>query len=124
MEGCCIVVLILFSQKAKIFVFSSKIHFHEKRNFRIFVGNFRKKENDFCSYFHENFAKIFFRPNSRSSLGMGIQIQLGNVDPDPSLEYKIQFSLGNVVSDLAWELALRSSNLKKISAVYENLLFS
>jgi hypothetical protein len=54
MEGCCNVVLIVFRKflhfrqksifaKSKIFIFSSKIHFCQKRNFSIFVGHFAKK---------------------------------------------------------------------------------
>jgi hypothetical protein len=39
-----VVLLHLFIfEKSEIFVFSSKIHFREKRNFRIFVGHFREK---------------------------------------------------------------------------------
>jgi hypothetical protein len=62
-----------------LYVLLYLFYFREKRNFRIFVQNpfsrnakfshfreqfSRKIENDFCSYFHENFAKIYFRPNS------------------------------------------------------------
>jgi hypothetical protein len=50
--------------KSEIFVFSSKIHFREKRIFAFLWAIFAKNENDFCSYFREIFAKIYFRPNS------------------------------------------------------------
>ncbi len=58
-------------------------YFREKRNFRIFVkypfsrkakffafsqAIFAKNENDFRSYFRENFAKIYFHPNSKRDI--------------------------------------------------------
>ncbi len=68
MEGCCIVVLILFSRKAKFSFFASKIHFREKRNFRIFVGNFREKRKWFSSVFSRNFRENLFSSQLYSRL--------------------------------------------------------
>jgi hypothetical protein len=59
-------------------------YFREKRNFRIFVKNpfsrkakifsfsraiFAENENDFRSYFRENFAKIYFCPTLGQIIG-------------------------------------------------------
>jgi hypothetical protein len=64
MEGCCIVVLILFSRKAKFSYFHQKVIFAKSEIFAFSLSIFAKNENDFCLYFREIFAKIYFCPNS------------------------------------------------------------
>jgi hypothetical protein len=50
--------------KSEIFVFSLKIHFAKSEILAFSWAIFAKNENDFRSYFRENFAKIYFRPKS------------------------------------------------------------
>jgi hypothetical protein len=48
-------------------IFAKSKNFRRKSIFaksEIFAFSWAKHENDFCSYFRENFAKIYFRPNS------------------------------------------------------------
>jgi hypothetical protein len=63
MEGCCIVVLILFSRKAKFSYFRQKSIFAKCEIFSFSGAIFAKNESDFRSYFRENISKIYFRPN-------------------------------------------------------------
>jgi hypothetical protein len=63
MEGCCIVVLILFSQKAKYSYFRRKSIFANSKIFAFSWAIFAKNENYFRQYFRENVAKIYSVPD-------------------------------------------------------------
>ncbi len=52
--GCCIVVLILFSRKAKLSYFRRKSIFAKSEIFAFSWANFAENENGFRSYFREN----------------------------------------------------------------------
>jgi hypothetical protein len=54
MEGCHIVVLILFSQKAKFSYLRQKSIFAKSKIFTFSWAFLVKNENDFHSYFREN----------------------------------------------------------------------
>jgi hypothetical protein len=54
MERCRIVVLILFSRKAKFSYFRQKSIFAKSEIFAFSWAFFAKNENDFYSYFREN----------------------------------------------------------------------
>jgi hypothetical protein len=67
MEGCRIVVLILFSRNAKFSYFRQKSIFAKSKIFAFSWAIFVKNENDFVRIF----AKIYFRPNSICRCGQG-----------------------------------------------------
>jgi hypothetical protein len=50
--------------KSKFLDFRRKSIFAKSEIFAFSWAIFAKNESDFCSYFRENFAKIYFRPNS------------------------------------------------------------
>jgi hypothetical protein len=56
--------LFYFREKQKFSYFRRKSIFAKSEIFAFSWAIFAKNENDFCSYFRENFAKIYFRPNS------------------------------------------------------------
>jgi hypothetical protein len=63
MSYCCTYFIL---GKAKFSYFRQKSIFAKGEIFAFSWAFFAKNENDFCSYFCENFAKIYFRPNSTS----------------------------------------------------------
>ncbi len=56
--------LFYFREKQKFSDFRRKSIFAKSEIFAFSWAIFAKNENYFCSYFRENFAKIYFRPNS------------------------------------------------------------
>ncbi len=57
--------LFYFREKQQISYFRRKSIFAKSEIFAFSWAIFAKNENVFCSYFRENFAKIYFRPNSK-----------------------------------------------------------
>jgi hypothetical protein len=56
--------LFYFREKGNFSYFRRKSIFAKSEIFAFSWAIFAKNENDFCSYFLENLAKIYFRPNS------------------------------------------------------------